>query len=86
VHGGLTQQELNQYSAVISAASTSLCTGTPTAPFPSIFASAGTAGASVTSGATTSSDQYPSQSAVSLYYTASGSQGPGAITGSFFVK
>jgi len=82
VHGGLTQQQLNQYSAVISAVSTSLCTGTPTAPFQSYFASAGSLGAAVTSGATVSSDQFPSQTAVSLYFTASGSQGPGAITGS----
>jgi hypothetical protein len=81
VHGGLTQLQLNQYQAVISAASQSLCTGTPTAVFQSIFVAVGSAGASVTSGSTVTSDQFPSQTAVSLYYTASGSQGPGAITG-----
>src|ERR1700760_10089 len=83
LHGGLTQQGLNQFSAIISAASHSLCTGTPTAVFQSIFPSVQSAGASVTSGSTMFSDQFPSQTAVSLYYTASGKQGPGAITGMF---
>lgn len=35
-----------------------------------------------TTGATVSSDQAPSSTAVSLYFTLTGSQGPGAITGS----
>jgi len=82
LHGGLTQLALNQFSAIISAASNSLCTGTPTAVFQSIFPSVQSAGASVTSGSTVFSDQFPSQTAVSLYYTASGKQGTGAITGS----
>jgi hypothetical protein len=81
VHGGLTQLELAQYSAIIGAASTALCTGTPTADFQSLFSAAQTAAASVTSGGTSYSDQFPSQSAVSLYYTPSGSQGVGVITG-----
>jgi hypothetical protein len=46
--------------------------------------SAQTAGLAVTSGGTVFSDQAPSQTAVSLYYTASGSQGLGAITGLFY--
>jgi hypothetical protein len=83
LHGGLTQQQLNQYSVIISVASSSLCTGTPTVVFQSIFVSAQTAGLTVTSGGTVFSDQAPSQTAVSLYYTASGSQGLGAITGLF---
>lgn len=83
VHGGLTQLEVNKNAAIISVASSSLCTGTPTAVFQSIFASVKMAGASVTSGSTVSSDQFPSQTAVSLYYTAAGKQGPGAITGEF---
>jgi hypothetical protein len=81
VHGGLTQLELNQYEAILGAASSALCTGTPTADFQSLFSAAQTAAASVTSGGTTYSDQFPSQSAVSLYYTPSGSQGAGVITG-----
>jgi hypothetical protein len=34
------------------------------------------------SGATVRSDQFPSQTAISLYFTPSGSQGAGSITGS----
>lgn len=34
------------------------------------------------SGATVMSDQFPSQTAISLYFTPTGSQGAGAITGS----
>jgi len=82
VHGGLTQMQLSQYSAIISAASNALCTGTPTADFQSLFTQAGTAAVSVTSGSVVYSDQFPSSTAVSLYYTATGSQGAGAITGS----
>lgn len=70
------------YSSIISIASSSLCTGTPTASFAAIFSSIAASVPPASSGATSLSDQFPSQSAVSLYYTASGSQGPGAITGS----
>jgi hypothetical protein len=79
LHGGLNQFELNQVSVVIQAASTALCTGTPTAAFAAIYSSAETAGASVTSGTTVYSDQYPGNAAVSLYYTPTGPQGTGAI-------
>ena len=70
------------YSSIISSASNLLCTGTPTADFAAIFSSVAATVAPATTGATILSDQFLSQSAVSLYYTATGSQGPGAITGS----
>jgi len=73
---------LSQYSAIINAASSALCTGTPTANFQSIFSQAATAAAGVTSGSLVYSDQLASSTAVSFYYTAPGPQGPGAITGS----
>lgn len=59
-----------------------LCTGTPTADFAVIFSNVADTAAPTATGATVLSDKFPSQSAVSLYYTAVGSQGPGAITGS----
>jgi len=81
VHGGRSPAVTSAFHTILSSASNELCTGTPTAPFQSIFQSLqynpvanGTA--------TDVSDLYPSQTAVSLYFTASGPQGPGAITGS----
>ena len=81
VHGGRSPAVTSAFHTILSSASNELCTGTPTAPFQSIFASLqynivqnGTA--------TDVTDLYPSQTAVSLYFTASGAQGPGAITGS----
>lgn len=79
-HGGLSEREYNGFSGVLAAASTQLCSGTPTTDFAAIFATA-TASGGAAQGATTSSDAYPSQSAVSLYYTPPGPQGPGSITG-----
>lgn len=82
VHGLRSERGFAHYSAVLEAASEALCTGTPTAPFASIF-SAFVAEASVpTTGATATSDQAEGETAVSLYYTHSGEQGPGEITGS----
>ena len=40
------------------------------------------AGAGELGGGSSASDRYPDQTAVSLYYTATGVQGPGVITGS----
>src|SRR5215469_7991164 len=82
VHGARSQEDLNLYSSIIRSVSNSLCTGTPTANFAAIFSSVAATAATATTGATVLSDQFPSQSAVSLYYTVTGSQGPGAITGS----
>jgi hypothetical protein len=76
-HGGLSEQEFNRASAVLVAASAMLCKATPTAAFPVIFQSAVAAAANDVSGATTYLDKYPGNGAVSLYYTATGSQGPG---------
>jgi hypothetical protein len=84
LHGGISQFDLNQVSVIIQAASTAMCTGTPTAAFSAIYSSAQTAGAAVTSGATTYIDQYPGNPAVSLYYTPTGPQGPGVMGGKLF--
>lgn len=82
VHGARSQEDLDKYSSIISSASIILCTDTPTAGFAAIFSSVAATAAPTATGATVLSDQFPSQSAVSLYYTAVGSQGPGAISGS----
>lgn len=71
------------FLGIISTVSNQLCTGTPTASFPALFASVqATAGAEEAAQGVTASDRFPSQTAVSLYYTATGSQGPGSVTGS----
>ncbi|KIW04915.1 uncharacterized protein PV09_04085 [Verruconis gallopava] len=81
-HGGLSDAALARYSVVISSVSNAICTGTPTAQFADYFTSVDAAVPGPTGTATGTTDQAPSQTAVSLYYTASGAQGPGAITGS----
>ncbi|KAF7886721.1 uncharacterized protein EAF02_003368 [Botrytis sinoallii] len=81
VHGGRSPAVVSAFNTIITSASNQLCTGTPTASFAAIFNSLG--GGDVAEGtATQLTDLYPSETAVSLYYTASGNQGPGAITGS----
>ncbi|KAK6597117.1 hypothetical protein H4I95_09388 [Botrytis cinerea] len=75
------QSVVSAFNTIITSASNQLCTGTPTASFAAIFNSLG--GGDVAEGtATQLTDLYPSETAVSLYYTASGNQGVGAITGS----
>ncbi|WQF88716.1 hypothetical protein CDEST_13730 [Colletotrichum destructivum] len=81
VHGLRSERSLAYYSGVLSSASNALCTGTPTADFATIYSNIEVAATPVTTGATASSDQAPSDTAISLYYTASGLQGPGSITG-----
>lgn len=81
VHGGMTQRDHDTYANVLTAASSSLCTGTPTAKFEDIFATLEPKVTPVVTGATTFGDQFTSSTAVSLYYTVSSVQGPGAITG-----
>lgn len=81
IHGGMTQRNHDTYADILSAASSSLCGGTPTAKFEDIFATVESKATPVASGSTVFSDLFPSSTAVSLYYTASGTQGPGAITG-----
>ncbi|KFA64977.1 hypothetical protein S40285_10147 [Stachybotrys chlorohalonatus IBT 40285] len=84
VHGFRNERDRAYWGAVMSAASEDLCTGTPTAVFQSLFAEVLTNGAVpfVTTGETRTSDRFPDETAVSLYYTAEGTQGIGAITGS----
>ncbi|GKT60440.1 collagen-like protein Mcl1 [Colletotrichum tofieldiae] len=81
VHGLRSERTLAYYSGVLLSASNALCTGTPTAPFASIYSNIEAAATPITTGATATSDQAPSNTAISLYYTASGPQGPGSITG-----
>ncbi|KAN0089714.1 hypothetical protein V8E51_019974 [Hyaloscypha variabilis] len=81
VHGGRSPAVTSAFHIILSSASNELCTGTPTADFQSIFQSLQYN--PVASGSATDlSDLYPSETAVSLYFTATGPQGPGAITGS----
>ncbi|RAL60911.1 hypothetical protein DID88_010236 [Monilinia fructigena] len=81
VHGGRSPGEVSAFNMIITSASNKLCTGTPTAGFAAIFNSLG--GGDVAPGtATRLTDLYPSETAVSLYYTASGKQSIGTITGS----
>ncbi|KAJ0162189.1 hypothetical protein CTA2_4962 [Colletotrichum tanaceti] len=81
VHGLRSERSLAYYSGVLSSASNALCTGTPTADFATIFSIIDVAATPATTGATAPSDQALSNTAISLYYTASGFQGPGSITG-----
>lgn len=85
VHGLRSERDVAHYKNVLSAASHGLCTGTPTAAFPTYFESAGKdpeAAPYVTTGNTASSDEYPGKTAISLYYSPTVSQGAGVITGS----
>ena len=83
VHGARAPPVAAVFLDIISTVSDRLCTGTPTAPFASIFEQVrATAGAEEAAGGVPASDRYPDQTAVSLYYTLVTSQGPGAITGS----
>ncbi|KAK3325233.1 hypothetical protein B0H66DRAFT_529282 [Apodospora peruviana] len=82
IHGLRSERDVLLYKSVLVTASNALCgVPTPTAPFQSIFQSAQGVVPVPTTGETISSDQAISQTAVSLYYTPSGSQGPGRITG-----
>jgi len=81
VHGARTEKDIAKYASIMTTASSSLCAGTPTAQWRDIFSSVKYKVPDPTTGSSVSSDQFISQSAVSLYYTPSGSQGPGAITG-----
>ncbi|KAK8126794.1 uncharacterized protein PG998_002553 [Apiospora kogelbergensis] len=82
LHGARSERDDAYWGSVLAVASTALCSGTPTAAFPKIFESAGAAVVGPTTGGTASSDAKSGETAVSLYYTAKGAQGPGPITGS----
>jgi hypothetical protein len=84
VHGFRNDQDFEYWQSVLSVASEGLCTGTPTAAFPSYFQSAEydtDAVPPVTTGNTEYVDVYPGMTEVSLYYTPTVSQGPGPVNG-----
>ncbi|KAI0853088.1 hypothetical protein F5Y00DRAFT_225396 [Daldinia vernicosa] len=81
-HGALSQRNFSYFSEVLSSASEKLCEGTPTAAFATLFTEAQAGVPEPTTGGTAFSDAKSGDAAVSLYYTASGLQGPGPITGS----
>ncbi|RYP76186.1 hypothetical protein DL771_002010 [Monosporascus sp. 5C6A] len=84
LHGARSERDAAYYASVMTSASEMLCAATPApaAPWQVLFTSAQAGVPFPTTGATSSSDAAPSDTAVSLYYTASGPQGPGAIRGS----
>lgn len=82
VHGNRSSGNVAAFNTILSSASNALCTGTPTARFADIFANISNSNGPQDGSVTSLKDQFPSQTAVSLYYTASGPQGVGAITGS----
>ncbi|KAI1416111.1 hypothetical protein F5Y13DRAFT_127810 [Hypoxylon sp. FL1857] len=81
-HGDISQANYTYTSLVLSSASDMLCTGTPTVDFATILSDVQTGFPQPTTGDTARSDRSSGDSAVSLYYTATGPQGPGIITGS----
>ncbi|KXJ90851.1 hypothetical protein Micbo1qcDRAFT_163505 [Microdochium bolleyi] len=86
-HGARSERDVAHFDLALGLASTALCGAgagaKPTAAFQSLFESADYAAPSPSTGATTSKDAKPSDPAVSLYFTPTGSSwGPGAITGS----
>lgn len=83
VHGGLSERNVTYWEEVINGASSILCdAATPTADFTDAFAQAVAVATVPTTGAETMVDQSSGDAAISLYYTASGAQGAGQITGS----
>ncbi|KAH8881610.1 hypothetical protein GQ53DRAFT_628370, partial [Thozetella sp. PMI_491] len=82
-HGIRSPRDYAFYQTIIGLASSSFCgAATPTAVWQTAFAKQADQGTMPTTGATVGSDRAPSDTAVTLYYTPSASQGPGAITGS----
>jgi hypothetical protein len=84
VHGARSDRDAVYYSSVLTVASQQLCTGTPTAVFASLFSSAQGSVQYPTAGNTAKSDVKSGDTAISLYFTPSGTgaSGPGQITGS----
>jgi hypothetical protein len=89
LHGRLSERDLAFYKSIATVASTALCgflsspeTARPTAIFRDLFTSAEAAIASPTTGAVVPTDQARGNDDVALYFTPSGSPGPGPITGS----
>ncbi|EHA50941.1 hypothetical protein MGG_12858 [Pyricularia oryzae 70-15] len=81
--GERSDRDIARYASVISAASSSLCgSGTLTKSYKEIFSSVDGTVPPVTTGATRSSDRLSGSTQVSNYFTATGTQGPGPISGS----
>ncbi|KAI0144208.1 hypothetical protein F4776DRAFT_653500 [Hypoxylon sp. NC0597] len=81
-HGAISQRNFTYTSRVLSSASDMLCTGAPTAAFATLLSEVQTGVPQPTTGDAVLSDRKSGDAAVSLYYTTSGPQGPGVITGS----
>lgn len=81
VHGGRSPAVTSAFHTILSSASNELCTGTPTASFQDIFQSL-QYNVAANGTATEVTDLFPSRTDVSLYFTPTGVQGPGVITGS----
>lgn len=83
LHGQRSPRQVAFYGSVFSAASSSFCdVPTPTGQWASVFATQEAEATPVTTGDAASTDRAVSETAVSLYYTPTGSIGPGPITGS----
>ncbi|TLS23103.1 uncharacterized protein PpBr36_05906 [Pyricularia pennisetigena] len=81
--GERSERDNARYASVMSAASSSLCgSGAVTKSYEEIFSSMDDSAAPVTTGATTSSDRLSGATQVSNYFTVTGTQGAGVITGS----
>ncbi|GAB1313884.1 hypothetical protein MFIFM68171_04094 [Madurella fahalii] len=82
LHGLRSERDVAHSASVVATASAALCdVAAPTAEFGALFASARQRVAYPTTGDAALRDAAVGQTAVSLYFTASGSQGPGRITG-----
>ncbi|KAI1389415.1 uncharacterized protein F4822DRAFT_398201 [Hypoxylon trugodes] len=82
VHGALSPLNFSYFTTVLSSASSQLCQGTPSAAFATLFTEVQAEIPEPTTGDTVRTDASSGNAAVSVYYTASGPQGPGVITGS----
>ncbi|KAF8849189.1 hypothetical protein BDZ45DRAFT_244548 [Acephala macrosclerotiorum] len=71
VHGGRSPAVTSAFHTILTSASNELCTGTPTASFQAIFSSL-QYNVAANGSATDVTDLYPSQTAVSLYFTPTG--------------
>ncbi len=82
MHGARSGAIVSAFNSIITTVSNALCTGTPTADFADLFTSASQVVGYASGTNTGTTDLYPSQTAISLYYTPTVKQGPGPITGS----
>ncbi|KAI6376528.1 hypothetical protein MCOR25_002740 [Pyricularia grisea] len=81
--GARSERDNARYASVMASVSSALCgSGTASKSYQELFSSIDEAVPPVTTGATASSDRLSSSTQVSNYFTLSGSQGAGTITGS----